>query len=295
MPDDRNTAGENPTTPLASSTALCSSNPNNTERAESHGKPNPDQQESDKWFHNPDWYMVGLTVLLFVVGIYTAWIFHGQFKEMQTQTGILNTQAAQAAADSIEAGKRVERQLDLAGKQVKAAQDSAKGIQKQIQQDQRAWIDVGFGQFQWGLNEPVSIPVILTNVGKTPAMKFRAVIIVEVLKITESPNLSDKFSVPAVTDSAGIMTPHTIITLKGQTLKIDPTDKAKATSWNLGETDKLKLETGKAYWVAHGMIRYYDIFKNPHWRKFCSFGSPSTTTILMPTGACSEYNSADNN
>lgn len=82
--------------------------------------------------------MVWLTVLMFVVGLGTAIIFYRQFGQMKGQASILNDQAKQAAADSIEAGKRVEQQLHLAAQQVQAAQNSVKAIQQQMRQDQRA-------------------------------------------------------------------------------------------------------------------------------------------------------------
>ena len=46
-------------------------------------------EEPVNWFHNPDWWMVILTTLLFVVGAVTLRVFYRQFKEMQKQTGIL--------------------------------------------------------------------------------------------------------------------------------------------------------------------------------------------------------------
>jgi len=77
--------------------------------------PVPDSRSTPKrhirWFCKPDWHMVWLTGLLFIVGIVTAIIFYRQFGEMKEQTRILNEQAKQAAADSVEAGRRVEKQL----------------------------------------------------------------------------------------------------------------------------------------------------------------------------------------
>jgi hypothetical protein len=69
---------------------------------------------------------VRLGAATLIVAILTLRVFYLQFKEMQTQTGILNTQAQQAAHDSIEAGKRVERQLELAEKQAGTLADLVK-------------------------------------------------------------------------------------------------------------------------------------------------------------------------
>ena len=89
---------------------------------------------------------------------------------MQTQTGILNTQAQQATADSVESAKRVERQLVIAQKQAKAAQDSAAAIQKQTRTTERAWVAVenpaaaGVTAVE---NQPITGKVRFVNVGNT--------------------------------------------------------------------------------------------------------------------------------
>lgn len=248
--------------------------------------------------------MIRLTLAGLLITVVTGGFIGLQWWEMRS--GSVDTHAlAEAAKAQAETAKAIAesakaqadnsaQQIIVAGKQAKAADGSVKAIQRQMRQDQRAWLDIVIGNFQWGLNVPVSVPVIITNMGKTPARKFRVAVVVEVLTIDKSPDLSDKLNTPAVTETAGIMTPHSVSTLKGQTFLVDPSDKSKAIPWNLGETDKLNLEIGKTYWVAHGMLWYDDIFKTSHWRKFCTFGSPKPG-ILMPTGACSEYNNVDNN
>jgi hypothetical protein len=222
----------------------------------------------------------------------TGVFIYSQFKIMSDQTQILGTQTINGSLDSIEAGRRIEKQLAIAQQQTNAAQDSVKAIQRQMRQDQRAWIDIALGNFQWSLNAPVAVPVVITNMGKTPAQKFRAIVVVEVLKIDKSPDLGSTLKVPAVSDTAGIMTPRSVATLTGETLMVDPSDKKKVVPWILDEARKLDLESGNTYWVARGMIWYDDIFKTPHWRKFCTFGSPKIG-IQLPTGACSQYNRVD--
>jgi hypothetical protein len=97
-----------------------------------------------RWFRNPDWWMVALTALLFVVGFVTLMVFYSQFKEMQTQTGILNTQAQQAAKDSIEASSKVERQLGFAQRQANAADENVKVLKQQMIASERAWLSPVF-------------------------------------------------------------------------------------------------------------------------------------------------------
>ena len=132
-----------------------------------------------KWGRNPDTLMVILTGLLMVIGIVTAWIFYGQFRQMSIQTGILNTQAQQAAADSVEASKKTEAQLAIAQQQVKAAQNSVEAIQHSLEVQQRAWVGLSRPivptSFQLIPRISVQVEIPLKNFGHSPAMKVLAV------------------------------------------------------------------------------------------------------------------------
>jgi type VI protein secretion system component VasF len=83
-----------------------------------HGKNDHNGSDSQRheppWFRCPDWHMVILTALLFVVGAVTLRVFYKQFAEMQAQTKILTRQAEQASKDSTEASNKIERQLKIA-------------------------------------------------------------------------------------------------------------------------------------------------------------------------------------
>jgi len=130
---------------------------------------------------DPDWYMVFLTLLLLIVGARTLFVFYRQFEEMQRQTGILDAQAKQAAADSIEAAKRVEQQLEIAQQQARAAQDGVRVLQEQMRQTQKtlyleespwlAGVKVGVEEDGGGAER---LSVIVVNAGKTPAYNTRA-------------------------------------------------------------------------------------------------------------------------
>jgi hypothetical protein len=140
-------------------------------------QPDDEPQDSEPWFRNPDWYMVGLTALLFLVGVVTLVVFYDQFGEMQKQTGILNAQAQQAAADSIEAGKKVDEQLRIAAKQVRAAQESANAIQTQTVQQNRPWITAEVER-KYALSfdkqgAKLRVKYSLTNIGHSVAKNIR--------------------------------------------------------------------------------------------------------------------------
>lgn len=128
----------NPHQPLSSAATLPTFDPEQPHSNDIHTETNPNPQESERWFRAPDWWMVILTALTVAVAGITLRVFWKQFKEMQTQTGLLNAQAQQAAQDSVEASQKVEEQLRLTARQAKSAEDSVKAIQRQMRQDQRA-------------------------------------------------------------------------------------------------------------------------------------------------------------
>lgn len=248
---------------------------------------------TSRWFHTPDWHMVWLTGLLFVVGIVTAWIFYRQFSEMKTQTGILNDQAKQAAADSIEAGKRVERQLDLAGKQVKAAQDSVNAIKQQMRQDQRAWMSVavtgapvpgakqGTITFKIAENRPIEIPLQLMDIGKTSARSVEAVFFVEVVKNGQLPRLDSPRKMAESGFSSGILYPN--IPYESSAFRGRPIDRA----------EQEDLIAGRAYIAVHGRVDFRDVFKVRHWTKFCLW--VPLANAQYTSRECAQYNNVDNN
>ncbi len=286
MPDERNTAGKShesqadPTSPFAAAVARPGSNPENPHSEEVHQKAHSDPKEPDKWFHNPDWYMVFLTLLLFGVGIYTAWVFHGQFKEMQTQTGILNTQAAQASADSSEAGKRVEKQLDLAQKQVRAAQDSVKAIQRQMRQDQRAWISYTVETLGPSgvpaVGQPFLIRFTFKNVGKSVATNVKMCIAEEFLTREKVPTFECPGPGKQSFDNGPIFpSAFTYGDLPAGSVLQTDRDRIMSGSWNV--------------WV-YGNVHYRDTFGVEHWFNLCN-------RLLSGGGyqVCQQHTEIDNN
>jgi len=85
--------GEHTQPPLPPAAAPLAANPDQPHPNQIQHPPQTEPHNAERWFQSPDWHMVWITALLFIVGVYTAWVFHKQFTEMQTQTGILNGQA----------------------------------------------------------------------------------------------------------------------------------------------------------------------------------------------------------
>jgi len=134
--------------------------------------------------------MVMLTGLLMVIGIGTAWIFYRQFCEMSKQTAILNTQAKQAAADSIVSEGHTREQIGIAQKQADAAQKSVEALQEQMRVDQRAWIGVPSVENVGGSGDSKNLMIgnlilVVRNSGKTPALRMSGRVLVTKRKWTD--------------------------------------------------------------------------------------------------------------
>lgn len=92
-------------------------------------------------FRKPDWWMVGLTLLIFATGCIGAYIFYHQFQEMHKQTT---------------------------------------EIERQIKVDQRPWISVTTtGPPEVTEGEPLKWPIRIAVLGKTPAENIQVKVFVE--------------------------------------------------------------------------------------------------------------------
>ena len=292
--DPQNQERQNNTAkPLPPAVARLASNPEQPHANANQRQPNAEPEHADPWFRNPDWHMVWITILLFTVGTYTAWVFHRQFKEMQTQTGILNTQAQQAAADSVEAGKKVDSQLGIARQQAQSAQDSADAVKTQMRVDQRAWISLG-GTSRSGIKsdntfavgQPFTVTISIRNLGKTPATNTQTGIIIEPRMKGDKPRFEREAKVAVPT---GTILPNVEI-YNSPTLTM-----CSRVNTNTGETlakfpcaltqdEYDAVMSGSQIIYVHGRVTYDDVFNHSHWFTFCYFMGANDTWAMCPGG-----------
>ena len=259
-------------TPLAPAPAQPAPNPDQPHGNNIHGDPDPDPQQPIKWFQSPDWYMVILTALLFAVGVATVVIFHKQFTEMTKQTRLLNTQAQQAATDSVEAARKVERQLAIAQSQAKAANDTAEAarISAEISQRQvRAYMN---------LSVPKIVPpllwydaklqlilgtLIFTNSGQSPAKDVITIqgAFLDRLYPTVADNCKRARHLKKSEASAPSKNPVGPQSIASMAIRVsDPSQNG----WNA-------IQGGAATVCAFGSVFYDDIFGDSHETEFCLF------------------------
>lgn len=228
----------------------------------------------------------------FLTAVLTGIVFYLQFREMKRQTGILNGQAQEAAKDSNAAAEKVERQLRIAQEQASAAQDGVSAIRRQMRQDQRAWLRVDVGTVIYAQPGPASVPVTITNTGKTPAREVTEQIVVEKVKNTE--NLHFSYRVPRTVGTMGMLYPNALQQGIASTLA-----EARGTQIvppaALSAADMQELLAGEAYLAIYGKITYLDVFGMNHYTKFCVFSSPAPKQVYVTAKKCTDYNSVDGN
>jgi ATPase subunit of ABC transporter with duplicated ATPase domains len=265
----------NAATPLPAAVAQPAPDPKQPHGEDVHNGPEQNPEETMKWFSNPDWWMVALTALLFVVGAVTLKVFYGQFTEMQTQTGILNAQAKQAAKDSVEAATKVEKQLSISDKQAGATEESVKTIQQQMRLEQRGWVgEISVSLDNVEIGKPLYAHVILNNSGKTVAKhviaNFHLTFPRALLQIL--PRVSEMS--PEET-SVGVLVPNGQYNSKfGNQVNAQAVDKDTVAS---------------SYTYIWGEIVYRDIFNQHHETLFCAFRKGAEGDFLQ----CPFHNDAN--
>jgi hypothetical protein len=252
------------------------------------------------WIRNPDWWIVILTTLLLIVGIITARFFYSQLAEMSRQTKILSTQAQQAASDSVAVTQRTEQQLGIAQRQATAAQDSVEAVRRQMREDQRAWL--------FPLNPPipplrigadVTVPLIITNMGKTPAIDVDA--ISSFYKVEyEGPRPSEAAALYSHTGTLFPQEQTPVTPIAWQQFattpkKPGPTDE-RGIPFRVSVDDYKDFMSGKAFLAFRTDITYNDVFGIHHWLKYCyaiTYVPPVKITDNIKE--CSNHNDVDRN
>lgn len=215
-----------------------------------------------------------------VVAAGTGILIYSQFRVMSDQTLILSSQTISAAADSIESGRRVERQLAIAEQQAIAAKDSAEAIQRQMRQDQRPWVRITTGALKLSENDFLRIPVHIASLGKTPARTVRTDIVIR--KISRNEPLQFLYDAHHDWDTEGILYTDAPVQFE-----------ATGGPTKISGSDLRDLNEGRAYVIFYGTTTYTDLFQKQHWTKFC--GWTAFKTGNYPAQKCTSYNDVDNN
>jgi hypothetical protein len=231
---------------------------------------------------------VGLSVLSLVAAIAAAIVFYLQFREMSKQTGILNTSAQQAKADSKAAGTATATQLRI-------MQDELTQQRSALETDQRPWLKFELGGerpkdadpnnekmrlITAAAGQPIKIEVRVTNLGKTAAERILGTLLVQYVSKGGKPTVLPKREIvftegrkpkkgalPGTAWGEATIYPNEVSQQyfsrsrwgKTGVVEDDP----------LTQTEATALQAGNAYILLMGEVWYSDVFGVRHWTKFC--------------------------
>ena len=186
----------------------------------------------------------------------------------------------------------------------KAAESAANTARDTLTASNRAWVEARTAP-PWSddiktenqsllpkWNE-ISIPFVLTNIGKVPVTDFKAEAAIEILDQNQPPSFF--YNIRHNTISANILFPSRSIPLTASLLS-DGEAALYSRGRAVGEPEKVSselrsdLQSGIKYIVAYGQGQYTDQ-TGEHWFRFCRFLGFASTPRSYPTRTCVDYNS----
>jgi hypothetical protein len=169
-----------------------------------------------------------------------------------------------------------------------------KQSERAMEMDQRPWLEFRFSEsgsetIQISANNPIAAPGQFLNIGKTPALDIKGVIVLEVVDVGKDPDMPDRKTGIALT-ALGEDVPKRAKWAKqieGEVFEEAPVFPGKYSqlsvfrvkpSTRYGFVEPLmltldeytKLTSKTAYIAVWGEVRYDDIFGVAHWTRFCT-------------------------
>jgi hypothetical protein len=231
------------------------------------------QSRENNSYDRKRFYVEIITVIL-IFAYTTIALYQGCQMRKATKAAEKSAKAAESAA--ITAGKALDQSKKVLDANINATQ-----------LDQRAWvgvIDVKPAPFGDTANKPVYLKegfpaifeIVITNSGKTPALKVKTLMCVKPLlpKAKISPACNRR-EIPK--QSVDVIQPGEHLIMSTPPSKV----------LNASHIDFIK--NGKTIIYLFGIITYQDIFRKKHQTTFCKFLLPSLSSIA----SCETYNEAN--
>jgi hypothetical protein len=189
------------------------------------------------------------------------------------------------------------QQLKVAQQQAKAAQDSVSATQDQMRLSERAWMSITMG----AISKPVegqrmSIPVTITNTGKTVAKRITLMVRIRQVENTLAAEKAMIFSYDepgTFSEAVGFLAPNDApLTQEVATMEIDPATKYPRPIL-LSHTNFERLNNSVDFMLAYAQLTYFDIFGVQHWVRSCVYVLPPSNGAYARK--CTDYRDIDNN
>jgi hypothetical protein len=171
----------------------------------------------------------------------------------------------------------------------------------EMRTDQRAWINLTVGAAKVTKdsagNASITVPITISNTGKSPAKKVLAEVVVEKVRNGDSPefiyeNRSRTYSV------SGTLVPNATEEMDASLLKgkLHGTGEADSEPVFLTPFQYQDLTDGTSFLAVYARTSYVDVFDIPHSLRSCFFSKVSAPQpALTSAKACTLYNDVDNN
>jgi hypothetical protein len=221
-----------------------------------------------------------------------------QVYEMTKQTQIFASQSEGANAGALMDEMNTRRQLDIAQKQAKAAQDSVAAIRAQMRQDQRPLLKPGtsFTHKQLAVGETITGSVTVENVGKTPATQMKGLWYIRIVQNGEKLRFRYPMNSSWGLTMGAIFPNDPPVVNNVNWTKIDPSNKTSyPTERKVTPEEFNSLLRGAAFFIIYGRLTYNDEFGISHWTHFCSWTHFTQGEKTIAAQDCAAYNAVDNN
>ena len=174
-------------------------------------------------------------------------------------------------------------------KATNAARDSVDLARKNAHFDQRAWLNVSYGNYRYTIGQPFSTVLQVLDTGRTPARNVKGTVVVHLLKVGEKPAFTYDHGESVET---GTMFPNVSQAVISWLI---PT----SIPWGQPVKPMLitgpifqDLKSGKSYILVYGKLTYDSAFGANHFFQFCA---TSGAVQFAEPKECIEYNDVDNN
>jgi len=254
------------------------------QRAEDQQATAKEMRREFRWF---EWSSVIINLALAIIGVCALRVYNGQLKVMSDQLTEMGKSREQAKADDTAAITAQEKiATDTLVTAQKNFERSSRDSEMTFRNEQRAWVGPtgrAPAQYTDDSGKPVYLKfaqkpgfsIVITNSGKTPALKVRSIIAVWTFPAHE------RF-VPHYGESQTVSTVQTLFPGAISIL---------STRSDLPEISGLlesKLRSGEGIYHVYGRIDYEDVFHKPHETTFCVYVSQDFAALYN----CPSYNDA---
>jgi hypothetical protein len=153
--------------------------------------------------------------------------------------------------------------------------------------EQRAWVNLSSVPADvWNAlkdGQPINVPFILDNTGKTPAKKVCGTILIQIVKNGEQPDFN------RVTGGTNYVFPNVVPQYHEKILApaFEPPEKPMILDPEVHKS----LLAGRSHIFDFGKLEYVDVWNVKHWVTFCGMPGTSGGGPL----ACANYNQIDDN